>query len=233
MGKNITSQKRGKGSPTYRAPSFKYKADATQLKKEKGKVVDIVNSSGHSAPLMKIKYDDNKYNYIIAPHGVKVGDQLVKGEKADIKIGNTLSLKNIPEGVSVYNIEITPGGGGKLVRSSGVGARIMTKTKDKVLVKLPSGKQKQLNPKSKATIGVVAGSGRTEKPFLKAGYKFKTMKAKGKYWPIVSGASMNAVDHPLGGGRSSRKGRPTIAPKNAPPGRKVGMIRPRHTGRNK
>ena len=68
---------------------------------------------------------------------------------------------------------------------------------------------------------------------MKAGIKFKAMKAKGKYWPIVSAASMNAVDHPLGGARSSRKGRPTIAPRNAPPGRKVGMIRPRHTGRNR
>jgi len=126
-----------------------------------------------------------------------------------------------------------PGDGGKLVKTSGGVARIVSKSLKKVIVKLPSKKQKEFHPKCNATIGVIAGSGRVDKPFLKAGNKFKAMKAKGKYWPIVSGASMNAVDHPLGGARSSRKGRPTIAPRNAPPGRKVGMIRPRKTGRGR
>lgn len=233
MGKNLTQQKRGKGSPTYRVNSFRYAGRTANLRGTKAEVIDIINSQGHTAPLLVVKYEDNKNSLVVAAEHTKVGDILEKGETAELKIGNTLPLSQIPEGLPIYNIELTPGDGGKLVRSSGTNAKIVTKTKTKIMIKLPSNKQKELNPNCMATIGVIAGSGRVDKPFLKAGNKFKAMKAKGKYWPSVSGASMNAVDHPFGGARSSRKGRPTIAPRNAPPGRKVGMIRPRHTGRNK
>jgi len=233
MGKSLTSQKRGKGSPTYRVNSFKYAGETSHLLSSKGEIVDIIKSVSHTAPLLLIKYKDENQNLVVAPEGVKVGDILEKGDAVEIKIGNTLPLGKIPEGTFIFNIESTPGDGGKMVRSSGGTAKILAKTKNKVVVKLPSNKQKEFNPKCLAMIGLIAGSGRPEKPFLKAGNKFKLMKAKGKYWPIVSAAAMNAVDHPYGGSRSSRKGRPTIASRNAPPGRKVGMIRPRHTGRNK
>ncbi|NQU98372.1 50S ribosomal protein L2 [Candidatus Woesearchaeota archaeon] len=233
MGKRLTQQKRGKGSPTYKAPSFKFVGNASQIQQEKGRVVDIINSTGHTAPLLKVEYQDKQTNLVIAADGIRVGDLLERGDKADLKRGNALPLGKIPEGVSVFNIELIPGDGGRAVRTSGTSARIVSKSRNKATVKLPSGKQKAFDLKCVASIGVVAGSGRTDKPYLKAGIKKKVMAARGKYWPIVSGASMNAVDHPLGGARSSRKGRPTIAPKNAPPGRKVGMIRPRQTGRNK
>lgn len=233
MGKSLTQQKRGKGSPTYKANSFRSAGKVSQLQTEKGKIVDIINSTGHSAPLLQIKYDDNKESLVLAAEGLKVGDTIEKGESVDLKAGNTTTLINIPEGVSIFNIEGIPGDGGKLARSSGSNAKIVSKSRTKIIVKMPSGKQKEFHPKCMATIGVVAGSGRTEKPYMKAGNKKKAMYARGKYWPLVSGASMNAVDHPFGGARSSRKGRPTIAPRNAPPGRKVGMIRPRKTGRNK
>ena len=78
-----------------------------------------------------------------------------------------------------------------------------------------------------------AGSGRLEKPFMKAGRKYHKMKAKNKLWPKVSGIAMNAVDHPYGTSRSSKKGHPTIAKRNAPPGAKVGKLRPRRTGKKK
>ncbi len=233
MGKNLTQQKRGKGSPTYRAHSFRYAGKTANLRASKAEVIDIVNSQGHTAPLLILKYEDNKRSFMLAPENIRVGQTLEKGEDVELKHGNTLPLNKIPEGYPIFNIELKPGDGGKMVKSSGTNARIVTKSKSKIIIKLPSGKQKELNPKCMATIGIIAGSGRVDKPFLKAGNKFKAMKAKGKYWPIVSGASMNAVDHPLGGARSSRKGRPTIAPKNSPPGRKVGMLRPRKTGRNK
>ena len=203
------------------------------MKSEKGVVTDIINSRGNSAPLLVIKYQDHEESLMIAPEGIKVGEKIFISQTAQVKTGNSMPLQAIPEGVPIYNLETTPGDGGKLVRSSGASAKIVSKSKTKVIVLLPSKKQKEFHPHCRATIGVVAGSGRVDKPFMKAGTKFRAMKAKGKYWPSVSGASMNAVDHPLGGARSSRKGRPTIAPKNAPPGRKVGMIRPRHTGRNK
>jgi len=232
MGKTLTQQKRGKGSPTYRSNSFNFAGDVSNLQ-GKGTVVDIINSVGHTAPLLVMKYEDNKNNLIIAPEGIRVGDVLEKGDNVPIKLGNCLPLSKIPEGVIIFNLETVPGDGGRLVKSSGGFAKIVSKTKNKVFVKLPSGKQKEFNPKCFATVGLIAGAGRTDKPFMKAGIKFKAMKAKGKYWPSVSAASMNAVDNPLGGARSSRKGRSTIAPRNAPPGRKVGMIRPRHTGRNR
>ncbi|MAG38812.1 50S ribosomal protein L2 [Candidatus Woesearchaeota archaeon] len=233
MGKNLIQQKRGKGSPTYKVNSFQYLGKASQLSQAKGKVIDIQNSTGHSAPLLLVKYENREKKLVIGVEGIRVGDILEKGEKAKLKTGNSIVLKEIPVGTPICNIEGIPGDGGKFARTSGSVARIVGKTKNGILVKFPSNKQKELNPKCYASIGIVAGGGRTEKPFLKAGNKMKSMKAKGKYWPIVSGASMNAVDHPLGGARSSRKGRPTIAPKNAPPGRKIGMIRPRQTGRNR
>jgi len=144
-----------------------------------------------------------------------------------------LPLNLIPEGVIIYNIESVPGDGGRFVRASGVGARIISKTSKKIVVELPSKKKKEFHPNCRATIGNVAGSGRVEKPFFKAGRKFYAMRAKNKLWPIVSGGAMNAVDHPFGNKRSSRKAKAKPVPKNAPPGRKVGMLRPRHTGRNK
>ena len=98
---------------------------------------------------------------------------------------------------------------------------------------LPSKKQKEFHPGCRASIGVVAGAGRKEKPFYKAGRKYHAMKAKNKYYPKTSAQSMNAVDHPFGNKRSSRKSKAKPAPRDAPPGRKVGMIRPRRTGRKK
>ena len=102
-----------------------------------------------------------------------------------------------------------------------------------ITVELPSSKRREFLPECRAMIGIVAGSGRTEKPFLKAGNKFYAMKAKNKMWPIVSGTSMNSVDHPFGGSSSHAKGIPTQSARNDPPGRKVGKIAPKRTGRHK
>ena len=109
----------------------------------------------------------------------------------------------------------------------------MAKTASKIIIKLPSRKEKAFHPDCKAAIGIIAGGGRTEKPFLKAGTMYHKMRAKNKLYPSVSGTSMNAVDHPFGGTTSSHKGKPTVAPKHAPPGRKVGKLRPRRTGKQK
>jgi len=135
------------------------------------------------------------------------------------------------EGTSIFNIESKAGDGGRFVRSSGSLAKIVAKTGEMATVKLPSKKEKNFSLNCRATIGQVAGSGRIEKPFLKAGTKFHRMKARNKYWPSVSGTSMNAVNHPFGGRSSHAKGRPTQAPRSAPPGRKVGKIAPKRTGR--
>jgi len=134
---------------------------------------------------------------------------------------------------AIYNIEALPRDGGKFVRASGVFAKIITKMQNKIVVELPSAKRRLFLPDCRATIGVIAGSGRKDKPFLKAGKRYYAMKAKNKLWPQVSGTSMNSVDHPFGGSSSSVKGGPTQASRNAPPGRKVGKIAPKRTGRKR
>ncbi len=238
MGKNLIQQKRGKGSPRYRAPSFRYKGKASFSRHKDGattsaEVTDILHSSGHSAPLMELKYDDGENGFLQAPEGIRVGDKIGSGDNVEVKNGNILLLKNIPEGISIYNIESNPGDGGKFARTSGAFAKIITKMKNNIVVQLPSGKRRTFLPECKAAIGNVSGSGRKEKPFLKAGNKFFAMKAKNKLWPNVSGTSMNSVDHPFGGSSSHSKGRPTQSSRNAPPGRKVGKIAPARTGRRK
>jgi large subunit ribosomal protein L2 len=236
MGKRIIAQRRGKGSTTYRCHSFKFKGTAKHPRIDSealiGKVIDLIHCPAHTAPLAKIKYDNGDTALIIAPENICV-NQTVEASTSNVEIGNIMPLKNIPEGTLIYNIESVPGDGGKFVRSSGTFARVVTQINNKTTVILPSKKQKIFNSKCRASIGVVAGGGRTEKPFLKAGNKFHKMKAKNKLYPKVSGGSMNAVDHPFGNKRSSRKSHARVAPKNAPPGRKVGMIRARRTGRKK
>lgn len=236
MGKNLIQQKRGKGSPTYRAVSFRYRGIAKYPPYNKsniGIINDIIHCSGHSSPLLDVEFDDKEKCLLQAPEGVKVGDSISIGENAPINRGNILPLKSIPEGTSIFNIESSPGDGGKFVRASGTFARIITKFEKSVVVVLPSNKRKEFTPECRASIGVIAGGGRTEKPFLKAGTKFYKMKAKNKLWPIVSGLSMNAVNHPLGGRSSHAKGHQATVSRNAPPGRKVGLIAARRTGRKK
>ena len=232
MGKNLIQQKRGKGGPTWRANGFNSAGDVKlAFGKTGATVTDIITSRFHSAPLLKVKYNDGQEGLLIAPEGATVGMTVQIGNGADVAIGNAAPLKELPEGALVYNIEGVPGDGGKFVRGSGTAARILTQQNDKIILILPSKKQREFHHNCRAIMGVVAGGGRLDKPFVKAGNKFHEMKSKNRYWPLMTGAAMNALSHPFGGKRTSRKGRPTIAPKNAPPGRMVGMIRPRKTGR--
>ncbi|MBW2993410.1 50S ribosomal protein L2 [Candidatus Woesearchaeota archaeon] len=237
MGHRIISQKRGRGSTTWRRPSYKFKGKITLCKETEkqinGRIIDFVNCSGHSAPLATIKYDDGQKILIAAPEGVRIGDIVQAGEKTEIKSGNITKLKNIPEGTSVYSLELQPGDGGKFCRASGMFARIVGKSGNKVLIKLPSKREKQFHEDCRACIGVIAGSGRFEKPFLKAGNRFKAMKSRGIKYPITSAGKMNAVSHPFGNTRSLRKSKARPASRHAPPGRKVGMIAASRTGRKK
>jgi len=234
MGKNLIQQARGKGGPRYRAPSFRYLGKVVYPSANKeGVVMDIVKCQGHDAPLLRVKYNDNTEGLMIAPEGIRVGDSVVIDTNAALKNGNTLPLKNIAEGTLIYDIELMPGDGGKFVRVPGTFAKVLTQSTKGVLVELPSKKQREFSPNCRASIGIVAGAGRKEKPLLKAGTMFYKKKARNKLYPRVSGTSMNAVDHPFGNSRSSRKGSPTTISRNAPPGAKVGLIGARRTGRKK
>jgi len=236
MGKRIISQRRGRGTPTYRAPSHRFKAGSRygkSVEESNGTIIDITSCPAHSGPIANIDLQNGERVTLVACEGMRIGDSIDLGASAPVKPGNILPLEKIPEGTFIFNIEMLPGDGGKFVRSSGTFARVVTRLKDSVLIMLPSKKNKRFNPKCRASIGIVAGGGRKEKPFLKAGNRYYARMAKNKLWPRTSGAAMNAVDHPFGNKRSSRKSKARPAPKNAPPGRKVGMIRPRRAGRKK
>ncbi|MBW3017234.1 50S ribosomal protein L2 [Candidatus Woesearchaeota archaeon] len=235
MGKNLIQQRRGRGA-RYRALSFRYKGQPKYgqyiASQKTGTVIDLIHCPGHSAPLAKIMFGKD-YVLMQAPEGIKVGDNVSAGPGSEISNGNVLALQDIPEGTAIFNIEMQPGDGGKAVRAAGSFATVLQKLGSMVLVQLPSKKTRQFQAMCRATIGRIAGGGKLEKPMVKAGVKYHAKKARRKLYPIVSGVAMNAVDHPFGKSRSSKKGKSTIAPRNAPPGRKVGKLRPRRTGRKR
>lgn len=231
MGKNIISQKRGKGSTSYRAPSFRFKGAAKVPSfQSDGMVVDLVHCAGHSAPLARILYDSGEYGLVIAAEGTYIGQKVAIRSDAAVVDGNTLPLKIIPEGTIVYNLELIPGDGGKMVRSSGTFARVVSRTPQGIVIMLPSRKEKVFHEDCRATIGVVAGGGRVDKPLLKAGNMHYKQKARNHLYPVVSGSKMNAVSHPFGNKRSLRKSKNRPISRHAPPGRKVGSVASRRTG---
>jgi large subunit ribosomal protein L2 len=238
MGRRIQGQRRGRGTPTFRAPSHRYKADLSHRSTEAtegdvvaGTVVDIEHDPARSAPLAAVEFEDGDQRLVLAPEGVGVGDEIQLGVSASIEPGNTLPLAEIPEGVQICNVEAQPGDGGKFARASGVSAQLMAHDRNVAVVQLPSDEVRRLDPDCRATIGVVAGGGRTEKPMVKAGNKYHKMKSRGTKWPKVRGVAMNAVDHPFGGGGRQHPGKPKSISRDAPPGRKVGDISSRRTGR--
>lgn len=235
MGHRIRAQSRGKGSPTYRAPSHKFKANLEHIKVSEGvvtgKILEIIHDTARSAPIARISFSNGEERLMLVPEGVNT-DQIIQcGISVPVEPGNTLTLSEIPEGVPVCNIESQPGDGGKFARASGMYGMLIAHDVGKTIVQLPSGKMKQLNPKCRAVIGVVAGGGRTEKPFCKAGKKFHRMKVRATKWPTSRGVAMNVVDHPFGGGGQQHCGRPKTCARGTPPGRKVGSIAARRTGR--
>lgn len=142
-----------------------------------------------------------------------------------------MPLSEIPDGTLVCNIEARPGDGGRFARASGTSAILLAHDSRGVAIKLPSGKTHWFDPRCRATIGRVAGGGRTEKPLVKAGKMWYKVRSRAVKWPRVSGVAMNPVDHPFGGGRHQHTGRPKSVSRGAPPGRKVGSLAPRRTGR--
>ena len=241
MGKRIISQRRGRGTHTYKAPSHRYigaVSNRTYDKFEKegviaGKILDILNCPGHSAPLVEIEYEGGERILTLAPLGLDSKQIVYTGKKAQAKMGNTVPLSAVPIGTAVFNIEGQVGDGGKFVRSAGSFAKVSSKTSKKVTIQFKSKKTKVIDSNCRATVGIVAGGGRKEKPILKAGKMVKMMKAKNKLYPKTSGVAMNAVDHPFGSGRGRHMGKPRTVSRNAPPGRKVGSIASKKTGKKK
>jgi len=233
MGKRLITQRRGRGTPRYKAPSHKYKYKLRYSTKgnKHAEVIKLINDVSRSSPLAILKLDTNEEIIIPAPMGIREKDIIIFDSNNNP--GNISTLGELPEGTLIYNIEVIPGSHGKFCRAAGTFSKIITKTKDHVLVQLPSKKKKKFHPKCRATIGVIAGSGRKEKPIVKAGKKHHMMKARNKLYPITSGVAMNAVDHPFGSGRGRHMGKSGTPPKNSPPGRNVGQLRAKRTGKKK
>src|SRR5579875_753401 len=237
MGKRILQRHRGKGGLQYRAPN-KGKFARVRYpfvppgKTVEGAVEDIVHERGRGYPLAQLSVEQKRY-YIPAVSGVTAGSTIKIGPQANVATGNVLPLSSIPEGTSICNIERYLGDGGTLVRDSGGSAILFANTPQGSTIRLPSGRTTILSPKCRASIGVIGGAGRVEKPFLRAGPRFHLMRAKGKIYPRMRGIAMAVVYHPFGGGRHQHPGKSTSTSRNAPPGRKVGNIAPRKTGRKR
>ncbi|MDU9376286.1 hypothetical protein McpSp1_08840 [Methanocorpusculaceae archaeon Sp1] len=233
MGHRISTQARGKGGSTYRAPSHQYKAALKHFgsftETVTATVIDIEHDPARHTPIAVVKINGKK-EYALITEGVGIGKELAWGPEAKIENGNTLPLASIPTGMAVCNIEARPGDGGKFVRASGVQAIVIGKSEGKVGVRMPSGKPKWFNENCLATIGLVAGGGRGDKPILKAGKQYHKMKTSATRWPRVRGVAMNVIDHPFGGGGHQHPGKPKTVARGTPAGKKVGHVAARRTG---
>ena len=158
-------------------------------------VKTIEYDPNRTAFIALVQYEDGEKRYILAPHGLKVGDHVVSGEGADIKPGNCLPIANIPLGTMIHNIELIPGRGGQLVRSAGGAAQLMAKEGVAAQVRLPSGEVRFIKMNCHATIGQVSNIDQENQNRGKAG-KTRHLGIR----PTVRGSVMNPCDHPHGGG---------------------------------
>ena len=166
-----------------------------------GKVVALEYDPNRSARIALIYYADGEKRYILQPEGLKVGDAVQAGPDADIRLGHALPLHRIPEGTMVHNVELMPGLGGKLVRSAGAVAQLMSKEGDFIQLRMPSGEIRQFAKACMATVGQVGNLDHENRVLGNAG-RSRHLGIR----PDVRGTAMNAVDHPHGGGRGRSKG---------------------------
>ncbi|MDE1855015.1 MAG: 50S ribosomal protein L2 [Candidatus Micrarchaeota archaeon] len=237
MGKNLHQQRRGRGTNAFRKPPNTFKADVTFPNRKienrmTGEVMELIDDPGHSAPLMRVVYEDNSETIFIAPEGIRVGSRIQEGGSAEITLGSVLPLDKIPDGTPVYNIEALPGDGGKLARTAGSYATVVSHTQGVVSLLLPSKKITNIKPECRAQIGAVAGGGADAQPILSAGKSHYMHHAINAPWPHHRGVKANPVDHPFGG-KQHHKGASSMVSRNAPPGAKVGHIAARRVGRKK
>ncbi|HRY60291.1 MAG TPA: 50S ribosomal protein L2 [Patescibacteria group bacterium] len=190
-GGQITVRHRGGGAKR-KLRTIDWKQDKMNVS---GRVAALEYDPGRTAYIMLVNYKDGDKRYLLAPEGIKVGDEVVSSPKAPIKTGNRAKLGHIPTGIPIFNIELSIGKGGQIIRSAGGKALIMAKEGDWVTVKLPSSEIRKIHKNCFATIGSVSN---TEHNLISIG------KAGRNRWkgirPTVRGSVMNPVDHPHGGG---------------------------------
>ena len=193
----ITSRHKGAGHKhKYREIDFYRKKDDIKAVIER-----IEYDPNRSAHVALLKYEDGVYSYILAPNKISVGDEIVSGRNKEIKVGNCMQLSDIPAGTDIHNIELSPNGGGKLVRSAGSFAQISGVDENYSIVKLNSGEIRKIINTARATIGSVSNSDHQNIKIGKAGRN----RWRGKR-PQTRGVAMNPVDHPHGGGEGKTSG---------------------------
>merc|ERR1711992_36753 len=245
MGRVIRGQRKGAGSIF--VSHTKHRKGAPRLRPVdyaerngyvKGAVKDIIHDPGRGAPLAVVHFRDPykfkiRKELFIATEGMHTGQFIYCGKKATLQIGNILPVGVMPEGTIICNVEEKSGDRGKLARTSGGYATVVTHNKDTGVtrVKLPSGIKKVIPSFNRASVGIVAGGGRIDKPLLKAGRAYHKYKVKRNCWPKVRGVCMNPVEHPHGGGNHQHIGMSSTVRRGASAGRKVGLIAARRTGR--
>ena len=240
MGKRLKHQRRGSGSPAYLAPRTRYKVDLQyrpydDLEKTgmiRAMITNFIDDPGRDALVMEVLYDNGEKGHLLAHEGAMIGDFLEIGAQAKLCAGNLVPLYRLPDGAYVFNLERSPGDRGKLIKAPGSYAMIISREKDKVFVKLPSKHTVTLSADCRAQVGIVCGGGRGERPLLKAGNSFYKYHARNRLWPHNRGVKMSVYNHPFGG-KQHHEGKPTTVARGAPPGRKVGHIAARSTGRKK
>ena len=174
----------------------------------KGTVQRIEYDPNRSCHIMLIKFEDNEFKYYLAPNKIKVGDTIENGPNAEIKVGNSLQLKDIPNGLSVHNVEIQPGAGGKLARAAGSSLTISGIDGNYTILKMPSGEVRKVDSRSMATVGVLSNPDQKNVKIGKAG-RSRWMGIR----PHTRGVVKNPVDHPHGGGEGkSAGGRHPVSP---------------------
>ena len=214
----ITTRHQGGGHKRkYRIIDFKRNKDNIPAT-----VATIEYDPNRSANIALLNYADGEKRYIIAPKGLKVGNKVVSGVEADIKVGNACEMRNIPEGTFVHNVELTPGKGGQLARSAGCSAQILGSEGRYVTVRLSSGEVRKILNNCRATIGIVGNEDYSLVNIGKAG-RSRWMGIR----PTVRGSVMNPCDHPHGGG----EGRTPIGRKSpmTPWGKKAMGVKTRKT----
>jgi large subunit ribosomal protein L2 len=209
----ITTRRRGGGHKRrYRLIDFKRDKIGVP-----GRVAEIEYDPNRSANIALIFYEDGEKRYILHPRGLKVGDVIESGPKADIRVGNCVPLERVPLGTMLHNIEMKPGKGGQMARSAGAGVQLVAKEGDFVTLRLPSTEVRRVRKECVATIGQVGNIDHNLQTIGKAGAN----RWRGKR-PKVRGVAMNPVDHPLGGGEGRASGgRPPTSPWGKPEGKKT------------
>lgn len=206
-----TSRHRGGGhKQQYRLVDFKRNKDGIPAT-----VATIEYDPNRNCRIALLNYHDGEKRYILCPTGLQVGDKLQNGQGADIRVGNALPMRYIPTGSVVHNVELRPGGGGKIARGAGMSVQLVAKDGGFATLRLPSTEMRRVPIDCRATLGVV---GNSEFELLKIG-KAGRSRWKGKR-PQTRGVAMNPVDHPLGGGEGKTSGgRHPVSPWGKPEGR--------------